>query len=312
MRGRMHLGLGWLAWSLAWVDGARGQWRRKRGHYDRLTLACFWRAWCAQQGIHSLLAWLSFRRDLGRPVPLRWRASLQAISEGQARFVTARQRNRARDLLAHDHESVQHALASDRRAFEAWLAVMRSAPGGLCVVGNAAGMTDVGFGGLIDASAAVVRFNRCFSPGAQAEDIGRRTDVWVFSPSCVEPAPQGVRWAVVSGPDPAGSLGRWSQVQRLREAGVPVLTVPLRIWREQVLALGAPPSAGLLLLAWLSDFEAGWDGISSVGIGWGRGRDGRHHLHATQATVGERHRWAAEQARIARWREEGLHDPAAC
>jgi hypothetical protein len=115
-------------------------------------------------------------------------------------------------------------------------------------------------------------------------------------------------WAIVSGPDPEAMMGGWPAVRRLELVGVPTLTVPLSVWRELVTALQAPPSAGLLVLAWLRSLGRQWDGLSVAGIAWAPAADGRHHVLATRRSVGRRHRWAAERALVDRWRAEGLTD----
>jgi hypothetical protein len=102
-------------------------------------------------------------------------------------------------------------------------------------------------------------------------------------------------------------MRRWPIYQRLEQIGVPVLTVPLSIWCELVRALHAPPSAGLLVLAWLRDLEAHWGGVATAGIGW-RDPGGQHHVWASRWSVGQRHRWDAEEKLMRAWWSAGLSD----
>lgn len=62
--------------------------------------------------------------------------------------------------------------------------------------------------------------------------------------------PQGVQWVVVSGPEMAFRLQDWRRFEASWQDGTRLLTVPLQTWSELVSALQAPPSAGLLFLAW--------------------------------------------------------------
>lgn len=322
----------WAAGLPAAWQGWWGRHRRARGCYDRSTLALFQRASLrAPADVAALCRWALFRRDLGRPLPLRWVARLRA---GLALLPPALRR-RALGLLAERRPSSLHGLPPDwlddaasaqpgvreltggtgpladmgarRAAFADWLA-QRIAVGGLCVVGNAAGLAGRGLGAAIDAHAAVLRFNRWQGKGAAEADVGRRIDVWMVSPDLDEPVPPGLSWAIVSGPDPRFIQRRWTQAERLEAAGVPVLTVPLPVWRELVAVLQAPPSAGLLALAWVAAVAPAWRGVSVAGVGWGRDAQGRHHLVDRATQVGGRHRWGAEADCVARWRSSGLRD----
>lgn len=316
------------------------QWaRRKRrlGDYDEATLGGFVAAWRHSGALSDLLAYALFRRDLGRTLPTRWVAPL---SSGLCRLMTA-QRRLALGLLAEcgpaalegvssgwladasgmpalasvtphlAHSlvaSVDTQQATWRALFEEWVA-QRRAVGGLCVVGNAAVLKGLALGPVVDACAGVVRFNRFGTSAELQPDVGQRTDVWVVSPGYQGPAPRGVSWVVMSGPDVRYRLQDWGTVLPLLEAGVPVLTVPLAVWRELVAVLQAPPSAGVLMLGWLSSMGgAGWGGLHSVGIGSGLTGDGRYHMVGPWKAASSRHHWPAEQRLVARWHEQGLSD----
>lgn len=299
--------------------------RRRLGHYDRRLLA----AAHAQppDSAAGLLAAAQWRRDLGRSLPHRWVAPLrQRLSH-----LTAVQRCRALGLLAEVAPQAltglpadwlaqaavlpgvaeilgqAHALAdaAARSQFEEW--VHAHITDGHCLVGNAASLAGRGLGAQIDRAGAVWRFNQWQGGQAVAADVGTRCDVWVLSPALQDaPMPPGLRWAVVSGPDMRFQGRFWPLAQRLQAAGVGVLTVPLPAWRAAVQALQAPPSAGVLMLAWLSRLTGGWQGISGLGIGQGLSTPGAYHLARPGARPGSRHDWAAEAALVARWRAQGL------
>lgn len=315
------------------------QWaRRKRrlGDYDQATLAGFLAAWRHSGALSDLLAYALFRRDLGRPLPARW---VEPLRHGLNRLMSD-QRRLALGLLAEYGptaltEVSTHWLADAaglpalaslglqnadplvaridtqqaawRAEFAQWVA-QRRAQGGLCVVGNAAVLQGLALGPVVDASAGVVRFNRYGADASLQPDVGRRTDVWVVSPGYQGPAPGGVSWVVMTGPDVRYRLQEWSTVLPLLQAGVPVLTVPLTVWRELVKTLQAPPSAGVLMLAWLASMGgAGWSGLHSAGIGSGLTGDGRYHKVAARQAAGSRHHWPAEQQLVAQWQQQGLN-----
>lgn len=309
----------------AWLQRWLAAWRRRQGHYDRRLLAA---AHAQPLGSAAgLLAAAQWRRDLGRPLPRRWVVPLR---QGLAQL-SAAQRSRALGLLAEVAPQALDGLPDDwlaqaaqlpgvaewlgrpsalasleqRAQFEQWVLAHRTQ--GHCLVGNAAALAGCGLGAQIDRAGAVWRFNQWQGGQAAAADVGTRCDVWVLSPALQDaPLPPGLRWAVVSGPDMRFQGRHWPLAQRLQAAGVAVLTVPLPAWRAAVEALQAPPSAGVLALAWLSQLAGGWQGLRALGIGQGLATPGSYHLARPGARPGSRHDWAAEAALVAHWRAQGL------
>ncbi|HWH73659.1 MAG TPA: glycosyltransferase family 29 protein [Methylibium sp.] len=317
--------------------GLRARWRRDRGRYDRATLIGYWAAWRASGSAPALLRLATFRRDLGRPLPGRWIAPLrdaapalapnvrrlalgllaeaapaslvtmppQALADAAVRIPALAARGPAPCTPAARRLAQLHDEQADRRAaFADWLARRRDA-GGLCVVGNAATLRGGTLGTAIDAHAAVLRFN-AFRGDADPVDIGRRTDVWVAKGDYRGERPAGIAWAVHSGPDPRFRVVDPETLALLAGEDTPVLTVPLAVWRTLVRELEAPPSAGLLTLAWLRTLLGGWEGLHCAGIGGGLGPGGRYHAAIAAKPPGRRHAWAREQALLARWQAEGL------
>jgi hypothetical protein len=277
------------------LAGLRARRWRDGGRYGAPTLAGYWAAWQAGGSPQALLRLAAFRRDLGRPLPRRWVAPLRAAWPTLPR----NGRRQALGLLAEsapaslaalptadltDAAGVIPALAAlapstapalarlhaqqehRRAAFADWAAARRAA-GGLCVVGNAATLHGSGLGAAIDAHAAVVRFN-AWRSGATAAAV--------------------------------------ETVALLAAGDTPVLTVPLAVWRAVVRALDAPPTAGLLTLAWLRELLGSWQGVRCAGIGSGLAGDGRYHAAIAAKPPGRRHAWAREQALVEGWRAEGL------
>jgi hypothetical protein len=160
----------------------------------------------------------------------------------------------------------------------------------------------------------VVRFNRWRSGAASEADLGSRLDVWVctprFLPQLVEMGVTPPAWLVLSGPDVryrrAGRGVDWGLVVALLEQGVRVLTVPLTVWRGVVEPLGAPPSAGILMLAWARNCIADVGRLRFVGFDSARTGGAYHHAGA-RMRPGRRHAWAGEAALLGAWQRDGLH-----
>jgi hypothetical protein len=337
---------------------ARARARHLAGEYDGDTLACYLAAWRLGGKPADLLAYLSFRRDLGYPLngkdvaavraalsergwrcgPREWLGALNFLAEVEALPDFDRLPGPVRLLLRAGLYSspplaswvgmvrgggggngfraalarIDTEQATWRKAFRASLLASR---GSLCVVGNSAELVGGEKGAWIDGHACVIRFNQFASSSSRPEDVGRRTDVWVRAPGF---SPQGLSfsgaWVVASGPDLRYRLTNWRGLGGLPRRGIPVLTVPLPLWRDQVGRLHAPPTAGLLMLAWLRDMLGGLRGVSFAGFSL---RDaGQYHHALPEQTAGQRHRWKAERAIVAGWiatdeTREGANPPGA-
>jgi capsular polysaccharide export protein len=192
-----------------------------------------------------------------------------------------------------------------RAQFAQWL-LQRSAKG-LCVVGNGGNLIGSGLGSEIDRHGVVVRFNQFNGGSSRAVDIGARIDVWVTAPGFSGPVPQGVQWVVVSGPEMAFRLQDWRRFEAPWRDGTPVLTVPLQTWSELVSALQAPPSAGLLFLAWAKSFLGSWAGVRGLGLGSVASGSVPYHQANSDRLAGSRHHWPAERMLLRSWQQEGLN-----
>lgn len=187
-----------------------------------------------------------------------------------------------------------------RAGFAASLHAARS----ICVVGNSGALIGAGLGEVIDQHELVVRFNVFRGPQTDVRDSGHRLDAWVASPNLATAPPADARWVIVSGPDVRYRLQNWDWLRPVLDQGRPVLTIPLEVWRQLVSQLAAPPSAGLLFLAWLRGLRGEWRGISAVGFG-GAGAGPYHHAVRRQPAA-SRHHWEAERLVLQRWMAEGL------
>ena len=320
---------------LAWL----AQRRRDRGYYDLLTLALFRAAWQRNRSSRALLEYVLFRWDLGHGLPQRWIAPLL---DGLIRLRPL-QRRRALALVAtaapERLAAASHHLTKDAaqrmapvaawqrrrnsKTAAPWLAdlseqqhhwrtrfaeyVHSCRDKGICLVGNAGSLTGAGQGMWIDGQGLVVRFNRYRNETSRDEDVGVRLQVWVAAPGYAGPMPLEAPWVVVTGPEMQVRRQNWQPLRPRLEQGLPVLTAPLHIWRELVTQTCAPPSAGLLLLAWFRSILGGWEGISTVGLGVTPSSQlPYHHADPRQQPV-SRHNWEAERELLHRWHAQGLY-----
>ena len=288
--------MGWRAVGLTlWAD-----WRRRRGDYGHELRRLRWLAWRDAPDALRLQRLAQCWRDHGQRLPGRWQRALEAACPaGKPRRLA---------LLLDSQSGPQvRAMQETRSAFTAWLRA-RAAIGPVCVVGNAGSLLMQAQGMHIDAHAAVLRFNRWQSAGQDvATALGRRLDVWVAAPDCREVPQQDPAWAVITGADPVVAMEAWPAVRALRARGVPVVTVPLDIWKDLVNRLAAPPSAGVLVLAWLLSLELGPGRVCAVGVAE-PGEEPSHVLGARHRRGG-RHAWDRERALVAAWRAAGVLSP---
>ncbi|HEX7035942.1 MAG TPA: glycosyltransferase family 29 protein [Pseudomonadales bacterium] len=291
----------------------RGRRRRARGRYDRCTRRLLQRA-ARFGGPSARLDYALFRRDLGHPLHPRLERPLHEALPALRRS----KRWNARALLREADSS----RASDDAAAELGIGVAEvaarqeqwrdgfrralaaaAATRGICVVGNAGALAGTRLGETIDTAGVVIRFNDFGLDGSADADIGRRTTVWVTNPGYRGPRFDRAEWVVISGPDVSYRLRDWSRFEERVRRGEPLLTVPLDVWRDLVRVLHAPPSAGVLMLAWLHALLDSWTGISAAGIGVNGGAV--YHLRRSYRRS-NRHDWAAEASLVARWVDSGL------
>ncbi len=186
--------------------------------------------------------------------------------------------------------------------------------GDICVVGNAGSMNGSGLGAAIDDHRLVVRFNHWASTSAAQEDLGSRLDVWVCAPKFlpeVFPLKRGLApWMVVTGPDArydrAGLDVDWDVVLDMLDAGAKVLTIPQSVWCDPVAWIGAPPSAGVLFLAWARRFVEGFDRLKIAGFDVASADTRGYHHAGRRFRPVRRHDWARERELIDCWKSEGL------
>ncbi len=336
-----------------WLSAGAGHWRRKKGMYDKTTLACFYSAWRRRPSLANLTAYLRFRRDLGLTAPFRLLKPLQVsfVSFNPVtqrwvfnwlweRYGEVQLDNFPSDTLRNLAESSPAAavamgqrgepISSETKALatlqdrqEVWrdefTAYLNANRDSICVVGNAATVTNSAIGRTIDTYSVVFRFNRFSTETAceasngklttQLQEVGRRLDVWFCAPNMQTPYPlavEAVEWVVIAGPDARYHLADWGNIVSLLDADKKVLTLPLSIWRTLVRELKAPPSAGVLCLAWIIEMLGAPEGLKAAGFQRQSMPGMRYHYALHRHKPSRRHNWEGERALLHRWEMQGL------
>lgn len=268
--------------------------RRAVGRYTRATLGVYERAWRTFQAPRNLLHYCLFRHELGYRLPEHLDRLL-----GQASEHLGGRDHAVAELLRSPGRRMEQS--ETRRDFALWLE--RTCDEGIAVVGNSARLLGRGKAAAIEQSGCIVRFNNWRAP---AVDVGERTDVWVRSPLDIQtgrspiPTPPPA-WVAVSGPEMGSRRPEWDDWAQ--NSSGRLVSVPLEAWRGLVRVLGAPPSAGLLSLAWLRSILGAWRGIEVFGVGYD---SGRYHAAIRAHRPSRRHDWKKETCIIRQWEAEGL------
>ncbi len=328
-----------------WWLFLRARYARKQGEYQNKSFGYFFRAWQLSGQIDDLLSYVLFRRDLGYVLPGRYYTGIQrglSRLSPQRRMLAANlllesQANCLEGLpaLQLPHPEIiqspatlfcinrksSNLLTSEQRKWlevferqDQWRAdfcrTLRLQVGrrGVCVVGNAGVMPGSGLGGVIDKHDCVVRFNTFVGTQTHIEDIGRKHTIWVVTPAfCTGKVPINFSGSVVlTGPDMRYRMLDWSGLKAFRELGLPLLTVPLSVWHGMVRELAAPPSAGLLFLAWLKNILGSWTRVSVAGFAALATIEAAYHSTDPKHKASSRHNWSGESVILRRWQNEGL------
>lgn len=211
-------------------------------------------------------------------------------------------------ILNGDHFSIQsnirkaEALIATRRPFASaiddLIAIcpikLHNTPSiRISVVGNSPSLLNEKSGPEIDSADVVVRFNNVSDLNRQQAHTGKRTDIWVMSPSTpITLCPKDTKLVIVSG---LHALDRasfyWRQLPSLEKD---LSQFPAGIWYELVRCFQAPPSAGTLLVASLESLGHALD-VKTYGFTTcSRQLNHLPNHHADQRPRSSRHNWAAE------------------
>ena len=165
----------------------------------------------------------------------------------------------------------------------------------IIVVGNSASLNSSNSGSFIDSHEVVFRCNHCFAQPIAEQTTGKKISYWVIAPDCQTPlrlTPE--QCCVLSGPEILGWIKSTKALQHLTGQNSTV-QIPLAIWRELVIQLGAPPSSGLLILHWLFTLVTDKSVIQRIGFSAPEQFDQEHYHSILPAHKGSaRHHWNME------------------
>jgi len=328
-----------LPWSLLpWkLLSALGRRRRQSGQYNRHTLLCLYLAARKHPSPLNLFHYLRFRRDLGRRPSARLTRALLSQSDSLPEpmrelaggwLLEHEEHKRAKEATTRPSDSMsipdelQQLRLSQPHLRDAFAAYLLKHRGSICVVGNGPLGTHSDLARRIDRHRVVIRFNAFWetqrpsaAPGQSGIESstggsprGSRLDVWVRSPGHAADASSATgdpQWFILTGPDVRFHL-LYGQEVLSRVVPGKTLTVPLRTWRRLVEVLEAPPSAGLLVLAWLKELLGDWDGLNATGFQILGAKSKASARRGGLRRTRDRHHWQAEARVLQQWRREGL------
>lgn len=218
--------------------------------------------------------------------------------------------------LSHSTSAIAAMYEAHESLSAQFAEYVRKNRGSICVVGNSATMQGSCVGKKIDQHQVVFRFNHFATAVAKPvdesviADTGERLDVWVFSPLLkidYSHRAGDAKWMIMSGPDARHHFWDWRYVASLVNDGHQVMSIPLRIWHSLVVELEAPPSAGILCLAWIIDLLGGVDELNAAGFQRGRHDAGRYHYALPHHKPSIRHNWQGERRLLRHWEAQGLN-----
>ncbi|MEA1952836.1 MAG: glycosyltransferase family 29 protein, partial [Campylobacterota bacterium] len=277
--------------------------RRKKGLYNYKTLWYYKQAWIKGKSAKLFIDYCMFRRDLGYTLSVCRKNTVVTFLDqlnGKYKKIAlsllaevdiANKKNilnqyETRDYLRDIHSNQNIWMTQ----LEAKLVEDKNS---ICVVGNSANLHNSMLGSKIDNYKLIVRFNKCCNKHGE-KDRGSKLNIWVTAPGYRGNTPDNIDFIIVTGPNMIYREAGWKRFKNSRSLDIPVLSVPLEIWKKLVFLLNAPPSAGVLILYWFKEILGGWNNISIVGFDIAISTDA-YHYGDTKHKAGSRHNWKREK-----------------
>jgi len=284
---------------------------RKHGHYNLGTLALFNVVWRKTKRPRDFLNYLNFKRDLGFVIRSREAKLLEdflkmdffdriyhRITQFHLRqvrnFIIEQKQRKETPWVEPQYRSSMLRWLSQQHAWNSQLKEKLSHAKRIAVVGNHPKLKGSKLGDEIDDADFVVRFNLFQSSETNVEDIGTKLDLWVTAPAYKGPQPQLTPFILVTGPAMLSKQQNW---HALRYTQSPLVDTSLSVWRNLVMKLGAPPSAGVATLAFIkSQTSATIElyGFDLRPLETGINNEVYHHAKQNHRATG-RHNWSAER-----------------
>lgn len=282
------------------------------GRYDCATLGAFIRRDRQRPCFEHWLQKVIFMRQLGYPLSqARLRQArawlmLNPLSKWQHRIYGHRLRQLKNLIDEAEHNPDKPAVCrADQRRVRAWrqqqanvlqkLEQKLTQAKRVIVVGNSPNIRGSRQGQWIDSHDLVIRFNHCFSEQTNSVDSGEKLDLWIVAPDYRGPYFTPCTATLLTGPNMLWWRQNWKS---LRGQSKPLAGLPLDSWQTAINALQAPPSAGFLVLLWLSRHRA-TQSISTIGFGFTGTAEYHNAIRGHQAVA--RHNWQREQELLSNW-----------
>ena len=170
----------------------------------------------------------------------------------------------------------------------------------LCVVGNSPCATGKGKGAFVDSHDFVIRFNNFSVDYPFAKYYGTKTNVWAKTTRFLEIERRNVKdfdLVLISGSNTyhRSNIG-YTFYQECVDQGIPVDIFPSSIAFDVTQKLGALPSAGIVLIAYLYSILGPLDPKSILGFSFTDQTMGEaNHYSTGRKQLGYRHNWEAEK-----------------
>ncbi|MEM7776945.1 MAG: glycosyltransferase family 29 protein [Pseudomonadota bacterium] len=177
--------------------------------------------------------------------------------------------------------------------------LIRENSGSICVVGNSPCDVGRGLGKAIDSHALVIRFNNFSTAREFSNDYGTKCDVWCRSPFyqrvvrrqefrphlTITGSP--IQWRKEDGQDMAIEyMGRDEALD----------VAPVSVVSTAAVRCGAPPSSGIVTLAWIESVLGSLDGVSVCGFALTDQAGGTKHYFKTPPRMNKpSHDWTGER-----------------
>lgn len=283
----------------------------KRGQLNTATL-WFFRCWAmVDKSPVAYLQYLICRRQLGYPLTPMRRRQVERFLKQPAwwLFIKGIRRHQLRQLhnLVNEARCGNQVRGPQAAMVKRWLTQqdvwnqhlqqsLQSAQR-IHIVGNSPVLKGKNQGRDIDSADLVIRFNHFTSIHTRHQDIGQKLNIWVTAPAYNGPRPAQPDFVITTGANMLYWQQRFDHLAEYDQKQTPVLDIPLAVWRRLVRQLAAPPSAGILTIAYLLELQkehAYTFAVKAFGFGYQPQKSTSYHLAKPNHPAVQRHNWQAE------------------
>ncbi len=199
------------------------------------------------------------------------------------------------DAFASRYRADLEALSFLEQHEGSFAKLIRENKGSICVVGNSPCEIGRRLGRAIDDHALVVRFNNFSTSPEHAQDYGVKCDVWCRSPfyKDITRRPGFKPSLTITGsPIPWRKEDGQDMAIEYMARNEPLDSAPISLVPLVAIRCGAPPSSGILTIAWIKSILGSLDGVSVCGFELTDQKDGlKHYFNNPGRTKSPPHNW---------------------